>query len=159
DCPGVITPDRLLSAAFLFPLLAVRVLDSPTLRRLDEFVYAQCHRAFLGIAEGDRADAGVQIDVENDEPGLAEVVKSYRPDLVDDLGVVARAPLVLCGEPALVTTLLDQPFLGADDAPLSLALRPEIDAGNSLDLVLQLDALGNHIAVTEPDRLVMRVVF
>ena len=38
------------------------------------------------------------------------------------------------------------------------AFRPEIDAGDALDLVLQLDPLGNYVAVAEPDRFLVGMV-
>src|SRR5262249_33829290 len=162
DGAGVVAPRRLLPAAFLLSFLAVGILDLAALRCLDQLIDAHGHRAFLGVAEGDRADAGVQVDVEHDEPGLAEVAKKNVPRIVKDLSILPGSPLVAATDqpnvPPLLLISLYGSRLSADDPTLALALRPEVHTLDALDLVFQLDAFGDDIAVAEPDRLVMGMV-
>src|SRR5262249_35061874 len=100
DRPRVIAPGRLLPPAdgpvFLILLadLALGVLDHARPLRLllvhhdlfpDGVVDADAHRAFLGVAERDRASAGVQVDVQYQQAGVTQIVEMDGPRLVEDL--------------------------------------------------------------------------
>src|SRR5262249_24543873 len=78
--------------------------------------------------------------------------------LVEDLHVIGRPPLIARGDPSVVPLGLRVAYFHAGDHPVPGGLRPEIDTLDPLNFVLDLDALGDHVAVTKPGGFLVDVV-
>ena len=120
--------------------------------------HAHAERAFLRVAERDRHDAGVQIDVHDEEAGRREIEELDLARLVHDFVAVGGAPFVVRRHPGAVLVVVALAGARADDAAGVGVLGPEIDALDALDFSLQFHALGDDVAVGEPGRLLVRMI-
>src|SRR5262249_49171407 len=115
DRPGIVAPRRRKAPAVLFADLALRVLDLAVALDLllvhglflgDGVADADAERALLGVAEGDRANAGVQVRLDDEQPRTSQVVKVDGARFVEQPRALGGAPLVARRHPAVVAVHL-----------------------------------------------------
>src|SRR5262249_15883947 len=152
DRPRVIHPRRVRGPAVLLALFSLGVFDRAFARLVgaDGVVDAHAHAAFLRVAERDRADPGVAVDPENDQSRFAQVVPAHHALLVHDLGAVSGAPFVMRRQVHAEAFGFGRADLGAHHFAVAVGFGPKINARDAADLVLQLDAFGDDVAVAEP---------